>query len=89
MLNNEQRHYLYTRLLFQEYGVLLLSIKQVAILVNRSEITLFRWRTNGIGPYYRKEQDSAKNASIDYPIDAVADFILSNNVRTTMGLPHD
>ncbi len=88
MLSEKERLYLYTDLIYRHFNVLLLSNSETALLINRSTVTLGRWREQGDGPMYKKDEDGSVNAPVFYPIDVVAAFVISNNIKTTMSLPN-
>lgn len=67
-------------LILSMYGGLVLSRKQVAMLLNKSISTIDRWKKKGIHLEYRKD-DSSKNGSVEYTIDTVIDYILNHNVK--------
>lgn len=66
--------------LYKEYGTKLLSTKQVAKVVNKSEVTLRRWKKQGVNLSY-KQGSYAKNAPIFYTLETVVDYIVNNNIK--------
>jgi|688.fasta_scaffold226930_2 hypothetical protein len=69
-------------MLYTKYGSLLLSRKQCAEATNCSTAKLDRLKKIGLGPQYVKKNDAGKNSTVQYPIDAVVDYILSAQVKT-------
>lgn len=67
-------------LIYQKYGALLLSRKQVANILGKSVATIDRWKAQGLYLEYKK-LGSAKNAVIEYPIDTVVEYIIRNNKK--------
>lgn len=64
----------YERLLFEKYGAMLLTAKQVSEVTGRSVFSLGNDRRNGTGIAY-KRTSSADNAPVRYPIGEVAKFL--------------
>ena len=64
-------------LIFAKYGCLLLSRQQVAEVLNKSVATIDRWKKSGIHLEFKKNGD-ARNATIEYSIDTIADYIINN-----------
>ena len=87
MLTQSELLALYCDILYRSHHTLVLSTEQVARLLNNSTVTLGRWRRDGIGPIYKQAQDGAANATVTYPIDKIAEFVITNNVITTMEVP--
>ncbi|MCK9454751.1 hypothetical protein [Sulfurimonas sp.] len=67
-------------LIYQKFDTLLLSRKQAAQALNKSVATIDRWKKQGLYLEYKKRGKS-KNASVEYPIDTVVDYILNNNQK--------
>jgi len=88
MLTQSKRLALYCDILYKSHTAIVLSTEQVSCLLNTSTVTLGRWRRDGIGPIYKQDQDGPSNATVTYPIDTIAEFVISNNVITTMELPN-
>lgn len=61
-------------------GTYILNEKQVSKLINKSTSTLGRWRKNKIGIEYRRRGE-ARNAAIEYTVQNVAKYILSNSIK--------
>jgi len=64
----------------KEYDTQLLSTKQVAKILNISITTLGRWKKQGLYLEY-KQNDSAKNAPVFYPLFTVVDYIVHDNTK--------
>lgn len=82
MNEREKRKVELIKLYFNKYETIILSRKQAAKVLNISESTLDRLKTNGNGPSFRKD-DSSKNGNVTYMLDAVIDFILDCEYITT------
>lgn len=67
-------------LLFSKYDMLVLTKKQCAKELGCSTATLDRLKDAGLGPQYIKGK--GKNGSVDYPIDALVDYIIKAQVKT-------
>jgi transposase len=67
-------------LIYQKYGTFLLSRQQVAKVLNKSVATIDRWKKQGLYLEYKK-LGNAKNATVEYPIDSVVNYILNNNQK--------
>jgi len=70
--------------IYSKYGTFLLNRKQTAEITNRSLKTIDRWRSNGRGPIFRKDEfeGSPKNSAVQYSIYNLAEFIVTNNTKT-------
>lgn len=77
MDNKEKRKELLVRLYFDKYETMVLSRKQLAKIVGKSKSTIDRWKNNGKGPAFQKNDDS-KNGNVTYMIDTVVDFLLDH-----------
>jgi len=64
----------------QEYETMILSRKQVAKILNKSTTTIDRWRKKGLYLEYSKVGE-AKNATIEYTLNEVAKYIISNKIK--------
>lgn len=73
----EARKWLLLKLYFDKYDTFVLTRTQVARILDKSESTIDRWKKNGKGPAFQKDE-SSKNGSVTYMIDSVIDFLLSN-----------
>lgn len=69
-------------MLYAKYGSLLLSRKQCAEVTNCSTAKLDRLKKVGLGPQYVKQDVAGKNSTVQYPIDAVVDYIVLQQVKT-------
>lgn len=67
-------------LLFLKHGTLVLSRKQCAVELGCSTATLDRLKDAGLGPQYIKGK--GKNGAVNYPIDALVDYIIKAQVKT-------
>lgn len=67
--------------LSKKYDSSFLSREQTAKELSMSCSTLDRKKKSGCGPSYSKDK-SAKNSSVRYPIYAVAEYIVSKNIKT-------
>ncbi|MDD3476293.1 MAG: hypothetical protein PHI38_05445 [Sulfurimonas sp.] len=67
-------------LIYKKYGTFLLSRQQTAEVLNKSVATIDRWKKQGLHLEYKKLGKS-KNATIEYPIDSVVNYILNNNQK--------
>ncbi len=67
-------------IIYNKYGSLLLSRKQVASELGRSVATIDRWKKQGLYLEYKK-LGKAKNAPVEYPIDTVVGYIINNNKK--------
>jgi len=67
-------------LIFAKYDCLLLSRKQVAKILNKSVATIDRWKKRGVFLEYKKDE-SAKNGSVVYSVETVAEYILNNKTK--------
>ncbi|MDD3769807.1 MAG: hypothetical protein PHV10_04270 [Sulfuricurvum sp.] len=70
-------------MLYSKYGSLLLSRKQCAEVAGCSTAKLDRLKNAGLGPKYIKKKGKGKNGTVQYPIDAVIDYIVSQQVKTS------
>lgn len=68
-------------MLYTKYGALLLSRKQCAEATGCSTAKLDRLKKAGLGPQYIKQNEFG-NGTVQYPIDAVVDYILAAQVKT-------
>jgi len=68
-------------MIYQKYATFLLSRKQVADTLGKSVATIDRWKDQGLYLEYRKHGNS-KNATVEYPIDTVVDYIVNNNIKS-------
>lgn len=68
-------------MLYSKYGSLLLSRKQCAEATGCSTAKLDRLKKIGLGPQYIKQKEFG-NGTVQYPIDAVVDYIVSQQVKT-------
>jgi len=66
--------------IYNRYGSLVLSRKQVAKLLGKSVSTIDRWKKNGLYLVYKK-RGKAKNSPIEYSIDAIVDYAINNNKK--------
>ncbi len=66
--------------IYNKYGSLLLSRKQVASELGKSVATIDRWKDKGLYLEYKK-LGQAKNAPVEYPIDTVVNYIINNNKK--------
>ena len=69
-------------MLFTKYGALVLSRKQCAEAIGCGTAKLDRLKNAGLGPQYIKKKGKGKNGTVQYPIDAVVDYIVSQQVKT-------
>jgi transposase len=67
-------------ILYAKYESSLLSREQVAKELNKSVATIDRWKKAGLHLKYKKN-GKAKNSTVEYPIDAVVDYVLNNNIK--------
>jgi hypothetical protein len=81
-MNTQERKKELFEALFKRYGSLMLSRKEVATIIGVSTATLDRLKKDGNGPPYKKRKTHGPNGSVFYPIDAVVDFVVSNNIKT-------
>lgn len=72
------------RILAEVFQCFELSRGQCAKALGRSISTIDRMRKKGIGPKYKKNEESM-NGTIKYPINQVAKYILANNLKTIDG----
>lgn len=68
--------------LFKKYDSMNLTRVQAAESLKKSTATLDRIRKAGLGPRYYKDEKASKNGMVRYPIEAIADHILSTQVQT-------
>ena len=66
--------------IFNKYGSLLLTRKQVAEILGKSVATIDRWKKDGLHLQYKKT-GKAKNAPVEYPIDTVVNFIMNDHKK--------
>lgn len=66
--------------LYDKYGSFLLSRKQAAQALNKSVATLDRWKQQGLYLEFKKLGKS-KNATVEYPINTIVDYIFKNNQK--------
>lgn len=69
-------------LLYGKYGSLILTRQQCAEATGMSTATLDRLKKQGLGPQYIKKSASGKNGSVQYPLDAVVDYIMEARNET-------
>jgi len=72
-----------TKLLFNQYGKLLLTRAETAQTLGISTCTLDRMRTKGLGPKWQKENEKAKNSKVSYTISDVAEYVASRPSNLT------
>lgn len=72
------------RILVEVFQCFELSRGQCAKALGRSISTIDRLRKKGMGPQYKKNEESA-NGTVKYPIHQVAKYILDNNLKTIEG----
>ena len=72
-----------TKLLFETYGTWDLTPKQVAALLNTSTQNLWRKRSRSEPPVFRKTGD-ASNAKISYPVNHLAEYLLTKDIIKTV-----
>lgn len=77
-INNTRKELL--ELLFTKYDSLTLTREQCAKIIGCSTSKLDRLKEEGVGPQYIKKKE--KNGTVQYPIDAVVDYIVSQQVKT-------
>lgn len=70
-----------TEHLYLHSGTYLLSKKDTAKIIGVSISSLDRLKEQGVGPKYKKT-GNAKNSTVKYPIQAIAEYIINNNVNT-------
>jgi len=68
------------KVIYEKYGSLLLTRRQVAEILGKSVATIDRWKKDGLYLKYKK-MGKAKNATIEYPIETVVDYIINNNKK--------
>lgn len=68
--------------IFDKYESLILSRQQVAKVLKKSITTIDRWRKKGLYLEYSKNGDS-KNATVEYSIDAIARYVISNKIKVS------
>lgn len=66
-----------------KYETLVLSRTQVAEILNISTSTLDRRQKNGFGLAYSKAGE-AKNATVEFSIDDVAEYIISKKMKVSL-----
>ena len=64
--------------LFKKYQSVVLSKKQLGETLGLSTATIDRMRKEGVGPQWRRH----KNRSIQYPLTEVANYVVTNQVKT-------
>lgn len=69
-------------MLFTKYGTLVLSRKQCSETIGCSTAKLDRLKNAGLGPQYIKKYGKGKNGTVHYPINAVVDYIVLQQVKT-------
>jgi len=66
--------------IYQDYNTMILTRKQVAIILNKSTSTIDRWRKKGLYLEYSKVGNT-KNATIEYTLNDIAEYIISNKIK--------
>ncbi|KLD96420.1 helix-turn-helix domain-containing protein [Aliarcobacter butzleri] len=79
LLTDEQRE-LYS-LMLPLYGALV-SQKNTAKILNVSIATLYRLRSSGCGPSYKKLDSVGKNGTVVYPLNEIVKYITQSNIKT-------
>lgn len=51
-------------------------------ILNKSSITLYRMREQGVGPRYKKGHSKSKNGSVVYPLHEIVRYLTTSNVMT-------
>lgn len=72
------------RILAEVFECFELSREQCAKALGRSISTIDRMRKKGIGPKFKKNEESV-NGTVKYPIHEVAKYIFSKNLKTIDG----
>jgi hypothetical protein len=81
-MTHQERKKELVQLLYARFDSLMLSRIQASKAIGVSTATLDRWRNEAKGPKYQKRKAVGKNGAVRYPIDAVAEFILAENIET-------
>ena len=79
-LTDEQRE-IYS-LMLPQYGAVL-NQKETAHVIKKSLATLYRMREQGIGPSYKKcDNSKSKNGTVVYPLQEIVRYLTESNVKT-------
>ena len=68
-------------LLYKKYGTMILSRKQVCKILGISTATLDRRKAKGEGPVFKKNGNDGSNASVEYSLNSVVHYIVSNDIK--------
>jgi len=68
-------------MLHKKYESLILSRKDVSRELGISTASLDRLKKNGVGPLYKKKNTNGSNGPVQYAIDAVVDFIITEDIK--------
>lgn len=82
-MHYEKRKEQLIRIYFDKYHTFVLHRKQTAQILNESESTLDRWKAEGFGPVWHKDERS-KNGRVVYMLDDIVDFLLTKNYNQTI-----
>jgi len=79
--NEEKKQFV--KLLVDLYSTVILSRKQAAEALNMSTATLDRMKDQGIGPAYTKMSTDSRsnNGKVFYPVTAIADYLISSQMK--------
>lgn len=77
-MKHMERKKLLLELYFTRYDSFILDRQKVSELLGKSTCTIDKWRAEGLGPEWSKD-DRSKNGAISYAIDHIVDYIIEQN----------